>query len=110
MQVLKKILQSKYLLLIFLLVIIISYYRVNLDRKSLYDGSELEFELTVLDKKYRNNRYTITFEGKEKLISFVTDFLYDVGDKVYVKGNLFKANNNTIPNTFNYRVDAYYGN
>ena len=103
MQVLKKILQSKYLLVIFLLVILVSYYRVNLDRKSLYSGSEIEFELTVLDKKYKDNRYTITFEGKEKLISFIDDFLYNIGDKVYVKGNLFKANNNTIPNTFNYQ-------
>ena len=104
MQVLKRILQSKYLLLIiFLLVIIISYYCVNLDKKSFYEGSELEFKLTVLNKEYKNNRYTITFKGKEKLISFTNDFLYNVGDIVYVKGNLLKAKNNTIPNTFNYQ-------
>ena len=104
MQVLKKILLSKYFILfVFLLVIIISYYRVNLDRKSLYDGSELEFKLTVLDKEYRDNRYKVTFKGKEKLISFPSNFLYNIGDIVYVKGNLLKAKNNTIPNTFNYQ-------
>ena len=104
MQVLKKILLSKYLLLfIFLLVIIISYYRVNLDKESFYKGSELEFNLTVLDKEYKDNRYKITFKGKEKLISFTNDFLYNIGDIVYVKGNLLKAKNNTIPNTFNYQ-------
>lgn len=102
MQVLKKVLQSKYLLFcLFLLIILISYYRINLEKKSYYKGNELEFELVVEDKKYKNDQYTITFMGKEKLISYVSDFSYNVGDIVKVKGNLSKSKNNTIPNTFN---------
>ena len=68
LQLLKKKLQSKFFLLfLFLLIILISYYRVNLDVVSFYKGSELEFKLEVSDKKYENNQYTISFLGKEKM-------------------------------------------
>ena len=104
LQLLKKKLQSKFFLLfLFLLIILISYYRVNLDVVSFYKGSELEFKLEVSDKKYKNNQYTISFLGKEKIISYVKDFSYDVGDIVYVKGSLNKIKKNTIPNVFNYQ-------
>ena len=104
MQVLKKILQSKYLLLsLFLLVIIISYYRTNLPINSSYKGSELEFKLEVLDKKYKNEMWTIIFLGKEKLISYQEEFPYDVGDIVYIKGSLNKIKKNSIFNLFNYQ-------
>lgn len=102
MQVLKKVLQSKYLIYLFLLIIILSYYRVNQEKNSVYQENEEIFELTVVDKKYDDD-YTITFLGKEKLISYVEDFPYDVGDIVYVKGSLSKPKNNTIFNTFNYQ-------
>ncbi len=105
MQVSKKILQSKYnLFILFLLIIFISYYRVNIKKESVYKGSENEFRLTVIDKKYKDDKYTITFNGKEKIISYVKEFPYDVGDIVKVKGSLSKPKNNTIPSTFNYRV------
>ena len=102
MQILKKILQSNYLLLcLFILVILISYYRCNLEKISVYKD-EVEFKLKVIDKKYKNNKYTVTLLGKEKLISYTDDFPYDVGDIINVKGSLSKPQNNTIPNTFNY--------
>ena len=65
MQVLKKILQSKYLIIIFLLIIIISYYRTNNIRETIYKGSEQEFKLEVVSKKYKDNKYTITLNPIE---------------------------------------------
>ena len=104
MQVLKKKLLSKYFLLyLFLLIIIISFYRTNLEKISSYEGSEQNFKLKIIDKKYKNDQYTITFTNQEKLISYIDDFPYDVGDIVIVKGSLSKPKNNTIPNTFNYQ-------
>ena len=104
MQVLKKVLQFKYLLLIiFLLVMIISYYRISFNNKSSYIGSELDFELKIIDIKHKEDKYTITFEGQEKLIGYQDNFPYNVGDIVKVHGNLIKPKNNTIPNTFNYQ-------
>ena len=104
MQVLKKVLQFKYLLLIiFLLVMIISYYRISFNNKSSYIGSELDFELKIIDIKHKEDKYTITFEGKEKLIGYQEYFPYNVGDIVKVHGNLIKPKNNTIPNTFDYQ-------
>ena len=105
MQVLKKILQFKYtLFLIFILIIFLSYYRVNLVKTSVYNGNEKEFKLTVIDKKYKDDQYTIVFLGNEKIISYMKDFSYDVGDIIDVKGSLLQPKNNTIPNIFNYQM------
>lgn len=101
---LKKTLQYKYFwLIVFLLFILISYGRISIEKKSSYSDRENEFKLVVLDKKYQNNKYTITFKGKEKLIAKFDDFPYDIGDIVSIKGNLEKVNNNIIPNLFNYQ-------
>ena len=106
MLVSKKILQSKYILfIIFLLIICISYYRVNSYKNSVYKGNECIFRLTIISKKYKNDQYMVTFSGKDNLISYVKDFPYDVGDIVDVKGSLSKPKNNTIPNTYNYRLN-----
>ena len=105
LQVLKKILLSKYFLfIVFLLIILVSFYRVNNEKESKYKGNEKNFQLTVLDKKYKDDQYTIFFEGNEKLIGYSKEFLYDVGDVVNIKGGLSKPLNNTIPNTFNYKM------
>ena len=105
MQVSKKVLQSKYaLFILFLLVIIISYYRVNLEKTSIYKGKEKEFRLTIVDKKYKDDQYTVILDDNEKLISYVKDCPFDVGDIIYIKGSLSKPKNNTIPNNYNYRM------
>ena len=104
MQVSKKVLQSKYLLCcLFLLIVLVSYYIVNLEKESKYKGKENDFILTVIDKKYKNDSYTVVLNGYEKIISYVDDFPYDVGDIIKVRGTLTKPKNNTIPNTFNYQ-------
>ena len=104
LQQLKIILQYKYFWLIFfLLIMIISYGRIGIETKSKYSSEEKEFELVVLEKKYQNDKYVITFKGKEKIISRMEEFPYDIGDIVNVKGSLEKVSNNTIPNLFNYQ-------
>ena len=103
MQVLKKVLLYKYLLfVIFVLILILSFLRTNTFHKSVYNGGEDTFRLKVLDIKYKDNRDIVTFQGNEKIISYIKDFPYDVGDIVNIKGELNKTNNNTIPNLFNY--------
>ena len=103
MQELKKVLQYKYLFYgMFFLIILISYFRVNFKNNSFYGGDEHIFKLTVNDIKHKLNNDIVTFSGNEKLISYIKDFSFDVGDIVLIKGNLIKTNNNTIPNLFNY--------
>ena len=104
LRVLKKILQYKYSLFILMLVVVfISIWRINLKVESKYSGIENEFKLVVLEKKKKNNQCTIVFREKEKIITIIDNFPYDVGDIVIVKGKLEKINNNTIFNLFNYR-------
>ena len=104
MQVLKKVLLCKYsLFIIFILIMLLSFFRTNLEHKSVYNGGEDAFKLKVLDIKYKENSNTITFQGNERLVSYIKDFPYDVGDIVNVKGILIRPKNNTIPNLFNYR-------
>ena len=104
MQRLKKVLQYKYsIFIILVIVLLLSYYRVNLSRKSVYSEDEKVFKLTIVDKKYKNGNFEIIFKAKEKFISHIKDFPYDVGDVIEVKGSLNKVDNNTVFNNFNYQ-------
>lgn len=101
---LKIVLASKcFWFIVLLIIVIVSFFRINLENKSVYDEKEKEFKLVVKDVKEKNNQYTVILEEKEKLITYIKDFPYNVGDIVIVKGNLEKIKNNTIPNIFNYR-------
>ena len=84
-----------------MIAILIAIIRINfIKHESIYNGNETGFTLKV-DNINRNNN-TVIFENKEKLISYCDNFDYDVGDIVYIKGNLSKIKSNTIPNLFNY--------
>ena len=83
-----------------MIAILIAIIRINfIKHESIYNGNETGFTLKV-DNINRNNN-TVIFENKEKLISYCDNFDYDVGDIVYIKGNLSKIKSNTIPNLFN---------
>ena len=104
LQILKKTLQYKYFWWIILLItIMVSLCRINLNRDSKYNEKEKMFQLKVIEKTKKNNQYTIVLKGKEKIISQLDNFPYDVGDIIFIKGSLEKINNNTIPNLFNYK-------
>ena len=103
LQALRRVLQFKYFFFIlFIFIILISYYRTNVKYQSVYSEEDNSFKLTVVDIKYKDGNDIVTFRGKEKIIGYIKDFPYNVGDIVYIKGDLIKPKNNTIPNIFNY--------
>ena len=105
MPILKKVLLYKYLYyFVFLIIIVISFIRINIPHTSAYSEGDEEFVLKVLEIKNKENHDIITFQGKEKLICYIKEFPYDVGDIVKIKGKLIRPKNNTIPNTFNYKI------
>lgn len=63
------------------------------------DGNKLTIE-------FNNLRGTYYFETKEDLRYFKSN--YNLGDIIKVKGTLEVPNNNTIPNTFNYKKYLYH--
>ena len=99
---------SKYKYLLFLTIIFISLIRCNTLIKSTYKESNTYFKGTIISYKEKDNYLTFTIKGKEKL---KCNYYYksnnkinlSYGDTIYLKGNLTKPTNNTIPNTFNYK-------
>lgn len=63
------------------------------------DGNKLTIE-------FNNLRGTYYFETEEDLRYFKSN--YNLGDIIKVKGTLKVPNNNTIPNTFNYKKYLYH--
>ena len=104
MRKLKIILQCKYLVILFLLVIVISIIRINVSRyQSIYDEGLIKVTMKVQSIKYDNNKDVVIFSGKENLISYYKDFPYDVGDIVKIEGTIQKIKPQTIPNLFDYK-------
>lgn len=112
---LKNLLQYKYFILL-LLIICLSFTRIN--NKSIYNINETNFYGVVIDYQYKDGYISLILKGKEKLkCNYYLDNNEKInikyGDKLYVNGKLKKPNNNTIPNTFNYKKylehnDIYY--
>lgn len=94
-----------------LLILTTLYLCINLfliPNESKYQIDESEFILTIENIRYKEDKVTIEFSGQENLISYYKDdFPYSLGDKVKVIGTLKEANNNTIPNLFNYKKYLY---
>ena len=114
MRRLKIILQHKYLFKVLaLLVLMISLYRINfIKRESILDSDLTSFEGTVEKISIKDNRVEIYVNNKETIIgnyyyedveeiSYFNDI--KLGDRIIIYGNLKEANNNTIPNLFNYK-------
>ena len=114
MRRLKVILQHKYLFKVLaLLVLMISLYRINfIKRESILDSDLTSFEGIVEKISIKDNRVEIYVNNKETIIgnyyyedveeiSYFNDI--KLGDKIIIYGNLKEANNNTIPNLFNYK-------
>ena len=114
MRRLKIVLQHKYLFKVLaLLVLMISLYRINfIKRESILDSDLTSFEGIVEKISIKDNRVEIYVNNKETIIgnyyyedveeiSYFNDI--KLGDKIIIYGNLKEANNNTIPNLFNYK-------
>ncbi len=106
MTILKNILKYKYIL--FILIILLTLIRTNINNKSIYNVNENNFIGIVDSYEYKENYITFILKGKEKLKCnyYINDnkkININYGDKIYLKGTLKEPNNNTIPNTFNYK-------
>ena len=108
------ILQHKYLFKVLaLLVLMISLYRITfIKRESILNGDLTSFEGIVKRISIKDNRVEIYVNNKETIIG---NYYYEdvkeisnfndikLGDRIIIYGNLKEANNNTIPNLFNYK-------
>lgn len=106
MKKLKNISLFKYIL--FLLIIFISLYRANIKLISKYNINDNYFVGNIIEYNYKDAYITFIIKGKEKIKCnyYLNDFKtinLNYGDKIYLKGTLKEPNNNTIPNTFNYK-------
>lgn len=112
---LKNLLRYKYFILL-LFIICLCFIRNN--NNSVYKINDTNFYGVVIDYQYKDNYISLVLNGKEKLkCNYYLDnnekFDINYGDTLYLKGKLKKPNNNTIPNTFNYKKylehnDIYY--
>ncbi len=104
MKQLKIILQSNWFLIFLTLFTLSLILKENLiETKSKYLGNETEFIGQIINYKVKDNYYIITLKGKEKLIVYLDNFNYNLGDTIYLKGKLEIPNRNTTLNEFNYR-------
>ena len=113
MKVLKKILQSNkfYLCTLLLTFVYLCLNLFILPKTSKYSIDDKEFILTVTNIRYKEKQTIVEFTGYENLICYYKgNFPFLLGDKVKVNGSLKEANNNTIPNLFNYKKYLYNNN
>lgn len=102
---LKILLKYKYIL-IFLLVLLFSIFRINIFKKSNYNLDNKDFIGIVTSYEYKDNYITFILKGKEKIkCNYYGELNIDLnyGDIISLKGDLSIPYNNTIPNTFNYK-------
>lgn len=105
---LRILLQSNYLYY-FLLVLSLSIsliYVYFFKHESEYKLEDKFIIGVITDLNYNEEKYKIEIKGKEKLIAYYLskeDLKLRLGMKIKLNGNLYLPNNNTIPNTFNYK-------
>ena len=108
---LKTILLSRktYLIIICFLFLYVFIFTKIIKYTSVYDGSENRITGIVTNYKLKSNKLIIEIKAKEKIIA---NYYYEdelpktrslIGSKITIIGKMKKPNNNTIPNTFNYK-------
>lgn len=120
MKRLKNILKSNHIYRVIALLILFYSLAVTLipNYKSKYDISETNFLLRIEDYQIDGNKLTLTLCGEEKIVGtyyiktkeekdyFKEKLEFD--DLIEVKGELTIPDNNTIPNSFNYKKYLYF--
>ena len=115
MKKLKTILLSRktYLIIICFLFLYVFIFTKIIKYTSVYDGSENRITGIVTNYRIKSNKLTIEIKAKEKII---VNYYYEdelpktrslIGSKITIIGKMNKPNNNTIPNTFNYKKYLY---
>ena len=115
---LKSILQySNIIFYTFLIVLFITFIRCNINYKSKYDINDNVIDGILIDKKIDGNKISFIIKGKEKIkctyyIDSKDELDYynnlDLGITIRLSGTLNIPQENTIPNTFNYKKYLFY--
>ena len=117
---LRKILlcDSLYYIVLILSTIFSFLYIKYYDYKIVYDENQNIFNLKINSDKIDGDKLSLELSGKENLVgtfyfkkeeeinSFINN--YSIGDIIKLSGKLNIPNNNTIPNTFNYKEYLKY--
>ena len=115
---LKTVLQSSHILLIlWLLIILISFIRCNIKYESKYNITDNTIEGILLEKSIGGNKLSFIIKGKEKVkctyymtkeseVEYYTNL--ELGTTLILEGTLNVPSDNTVPNTFNYKKYLYY--
>ena len=102
-----------YLLLIISILFIIIYNKKYIPLNK-YDLNDNNFILKIKTIKIDGNKLSLDFYDEIvgtyyfKTIDEKDNFKFEIGDTIYIKGNLKLPNNNTIQNTFNYKKYLKY--
>jgi len=106
---LKIILQSNlfYIIIIILTIFYVFFYVKIIKYESVYTKDENEFIGKVLKINKTDYGYSVTIESLEKLIVYIDEFNYQLGDTILVKGALNIPKENTVLNNFNYKEYLY---
>ena len=115
---LKTVLQSKYIFKLLALIFLIYAILITniITTKSKYSIKTNTITGIITRYKEKNNTLTIYIKGKETIIGkyYINNNLinrkYKLGDKIKVIGELTIPENNTAPNTFNYKKYLYNNN
>lgn len=116
---LRKILLSNYLYIIIIIItIFISVFRIVLPKESLYKEGSVELTSTITNITIDGNKLTLDVTSKEKLLAtyyFETEqeklnFLktINLGDEILLTGTLVKPATNTTKYLFNYQKYLSY--
>ena len=107
MKKLKIILQYNYPYLVLLaLVLVIAFIRICFIPHTSKIKISSSFTGIITSINYDNERYKLTIKNKEEVICYYNtkeELDIHLGDKIEVTGSFYEPNNNTIPNTFNYK-------
>ena len=112
---LRKILLYNYpYYLIFIIVIIISFIRLNITKTSEYDTNTKQVIGIITTIKEKDNLVTLTIKNKEKiLVTYYSNIIkkrYKLGDKVKVIGDFKKIESQKTKNLFDYKKYLYRQN
>ena len=103
-----------YILIVVLSLIFLLIYINNYEFKPKYNITDNQFYLRIKDYRIDGNKLSIDFYDELVGIYYFKNeiekekFNYNINDYVCVEGILDYPNNNTIPNTFNYKKYLKY--
>ncbi len=112
MLVFRKILLCNKLYIITLItVLLITIYRINIPKESLYNSSSTSFTGIVTKIIKKEEYQTIYLKSKETiLITIPSSNSIHLGDKITCYGEFQKINKNTTPNIYDYQEYCYERN